>query len=428
MVALVFGIFAVCLALAIPIGVGIGIATFVPGLLDTSFVANAAYIVRAVVGGVDSTPLLAIPLFMLSGSIMARGGISQKLFDVFAYLVGKRTAGIPMAVVMTCVFYGAICGSGPATTAAVGAMTIPILVSLGYDKVFAAALVASAGGIGIVIPPSIPFILYGMATSTSISALFLAGVIPGLLIAALLMAYVYVYCRKRGEDRARVAENHDRLRERGLARIVRESFWALLTPIIILGGIYTGIVTPTEAGVISVFYALIICLFVYRTIRASQIGELLDEAMHAFAPLGILIALAAAFGRVLTLLQVPQMLAAFFTTNFSSPIPFLMILNLVLLLMGMVMDIGPNITILAPMLLPVVTGLHIDPVHFGVVMVVNLCIGFITPPFGLNLFVAAPMVDCPVETLGRRTLPFVLVYLATLLLITFIPAISLFIL
>jgi C4-dicarboxylate transporter DctM subunit len=264
-----------------------------------------------------------------------------------------------------------------------------------------------------------------MSTSTSVSALFLSGVLPGLLIAALLMGYTYLHCKRKGEEKQRIEENYRRLKERGLARILRESFWALLTPLIILGGIYSGILTPTEAGVISVFYALIICLFVYESIQVSHISGLLDEAMRSFAPLGILIALAAAFGRILTLLQVPQMLANFFTTNFSSSTPFLLIVNLVLLLMGMVMDIGPNITILAPMLLPVVTGLQIDPVHFGVVMIVNLCIGFITLPFGLNLFVAGPMINVSVETVGKRAIPFVGVYILALLLITFIPSISL---
>ena len=219
-------------------------------------------------GGLDSFPLLAVPMFVLSGIIMARGGISRKLFDVFAYFMGRRTAGMPCAVVVTCLFYGAISGSGPATVAAVGSMTIPILIEMGYDKKFSTAL---AGGLGVIIPPSIPFIMYGSASGASVSGLFIAGIIPGLLIGALLMIYAFYYCKKNGEDQEKKMVVVGALHEKGLLCVLKDSAFALLSPVIILGCIYTGIASPTEAAVISVFYALLISMLVYKTIKAKDI-------------------------------------------------------------------------------------------------------------------------------------------------------------
>lgn len=426
MLASVLIVFISFLAIGFPIAVAIGFATFLPGILETSFPGNELYVLRSMMGGVDNTPILAIPLFMLSGIIMSKGGISEKLFNVFAYLVGKRTAGMPMAVVITAVFYGAISGSGPATTAAVGAMTIPILISLGYDKVFSAALVAAAGGIGIIIPPSIPFIMYGMMTGTSVGALFTAGFIPGLMIAAMLMTYLYLYCKVKGEDKEKIAENYEKLRVKGLLGVLKEGFWALLTPVIILGGIYTGIVTPTEAAVLSVFYALLVSIFGYKNVKLKEIPGFLDGAVRAYAPIVLLLGFAIAFSRILTLLKAPTILADFFTSSFSSGVTFLMLFNLIILVIGMFMDAGPAVAILSPMLMGILSKFNIDPVHFGIVMVFNLAIGFISPPFGLNLFVASPMADVPVSVVGKKALAFCGVYIIALILITYIPDISLF--
>ncbi len=421
-------IFIGCLIIGFPIAMGIGFATFLPGIINPMFPANALYVLRAMQSGVDSTPILAIPLFMLSGIIMAQGGISEKLFNVFAYFIGKRTAGMPIAVVITAMFYGAISGSGPATTAAVGAMTIPILVSLGYDVVFSAALVAAAGGIGIIIPPSIPFIMYGMMTGTSVGALFTAGFVPGAMIASMLMIYVYFYCKIKGEDKEKIAANHERLKAKGLAAILKEGFWALMTPVIILGGIYSGIVTPTEAAVLSVFYALIVSLFVYKNVKFKDIPSFLDGAIRAYAPIALLLGFAIAFSRVLTLLKAPAMLAEFFTSTFSSGVAFLLIFNFILLIVGMFMDAGPAVAIISPMLMAVLTRFGINPVQFGVVMVFNLAIGFISPPFGLNLFVASPISGASVSQIGKKALAFCAVYLVALMMLTFIPQITLFVL
>ena len=250
----VFILFVICLVIAIPVSISLGIVAVLPGAFDPSFTASASYVIRSMLGGIDSFPLLAVPMFVLAGILMAHGKISQKLFDVFVYFIGKRTAGIPCAVIITCLFYGAISGSAPATVAAVGSMTIPLLIELGYKKDFATAIVAVAGGLGVIIPPSIPFIMYAMATGESVSDLFLAGIVPGLMIGALLMFYAYYHCRRYGEDKEKIDAKVTELREKGFLNILKDSIWALISPVIVLGCIYAGIASPTEAAVISVFY------------------------------------------------------------------------------------------------------------------------------------------------------------------------------
>ncbi|MEA4932224.1 MAG: TRAP transporter large permease [Lawsonibacter sp.] len=425
MLGLVFGVFFIAMLLALPMAVGMGIATIVPHLVNSSFPGNVNYIIQGMVGGLNTTPILAIPLFMLSGALMTRGGISKKLFDIFSIFAGTKTAGIPCAVVVTCLFYGAISGSGPATAAAVGAMCIPILVELGYDKVFSAAIVATAGGLGVIIPPSIPFIMYGLFTNTSVGDMFTAGILPGCLIAFVLMGYCWYYCKRNGEDKEKIAAKYNALKQRGFIHVFLDGFWALLTPVIILGGIYGGFVTPTEAACVSVFYALIVCLFLYKTITLRDIPQLLKDAIVSYAPICMLIGLATGFSRVLVLLRASDALNALITTFIHSSFSLFLVINILLLILGMFMDVGAAVVIIAPILLPVAQSFGINPIHLGVVMVTNLAIGFVTPPFGMNLFVAAPLVNVPVATLGKRALPFILCFIFALILITFIPQISL---
>lgn len=411
--------------IAIPVSITLGIVSVLPGAVDPSFTASGTYVIRSMLGGLDSFPLLAVPMFVLSGIIMAKGGISRKLFDVFAFFMGKRTAGMPCAVVVTCLFYGAISGSAPATVAAVGSMTIPILSEMGYEKKFSTALVAVAGGLGVIIPPSIPFIMYGMASGASVSDLFLAGIIPGLLIGGLLMLYAYCYCRKHGEDAEKKQAMVGKLHEKGLWNVLKESAFALLSPVIILGCIYSGVASPTEAAVISVFYALVISLFVYKSIRMREIWGILVEAIRTYAPILFILAAAIAFSRVLTLMQVPQEISGWILTHFTNPVILLLVINGFLLLVGMVMDTTPAILILTPILLPIVEAVGMDPIHFGIVMVVNLAIGFVTPPIGVNLFVAGSLSDIPVMEIAKKAMPMILYFLAALLVITFVPGISL---
>lgn len=420
-----FLIFAICLILSIPVGITLGIVALLPNLINASFAANPSFIIRAMLGGVDSFPILAVPMFILSGILMARGGVSKKLFDMFSYFVGNKTAGLPIAVIITCLFYGAISGSGPATAAAVGSMTIPLLVSLNYDKVFVTALVAVAGGLGVIIPPSIPFIFYGMASGASVGKLFIAGVLPGLLIGGCLMLYSYYYCRTKGEDKEKLNEYYQSLRNRGFVNVFKDSFWALLAPVIILGSIYSGIASPTEAAVISVFYALIISLFVYKSFTVKEIPEILRESTSTYAPILFILASAIAFARVLTLMQVPQLVAGAITSVFSGKIAILLIMNVLLLFVGMVMDTTPAILILTPILLPIMTAVGVDPIHFGVIMVVNLAIGFVTPPIGINLFVTSALTGVSVEEISKKAFPFIVAFIIALTFITFVPQISL---
>lgn len=425
MIGAIFAGMLVLLVLAVPICVVIAMISLIPYGLDATFAASPMFILHNMVSGLDSITLIAIPMFVLSGIIMARGGISKKLFNVFSYFIGDKTGGLPCAVVITCLFYGAISGSAPATTAAVGAMTIPILVGLGYDLTFCAALVAISGGLGVIIPPSIPFILYSMNSGASVGELFIAGILPGILIGVCLMLYSIYYCKKHGEDKGKLRENIKDLREQGFLKVFMDSFWALLSPVIILGSIYGGICTPTEAAVISVIYALVICLFVYKTLAWNEIYAVLREGVETYAPILFILGAAQAFSRVLTLTQAPQMLAETMGSAFSSKVALILIINVFLLFVGMVMDTGPAILILTPILVPIVKAAGIDPVHFGVIMIVNLAIGFVTPPIGNNLYVASTLTKLPVTSIAKKAMPFMAAFFIALMIITFVPQVSL---
>ncbi len=424
MTALIMISFVILLAIAVPIGLAVAITSMLPSLLTDSFTVSGVYILRSMVGGINQTTLLAIPLFVLSGIIMSRGGVSRKLFDVFSYFIGKKTAGIPCAVVITCLFFGAISGSAPATVAAVGSMTIPVMLDMGYYKKFSVALVAVAGGLGVIIPPSIPFILYSQAAGVSVSDMFLAGVIPGFLIAGILIGYSIYYCKKNGEDKEAINKVVDHLHEQSFGKVFLHSIWALLTPVIILGCIYSGVTSPTEAAAISVLYSLVISLFVYKTLKLQDLWNIFSEAVKTFAPILFILAASVAFSRILTLLQVPQMVSAWIESSITNKIILLLIVNVILLFVGMIMDTTPAIMILTPILLPAVTSFGVNPIHFGIIMVVNLAIGFVTPPIGVNLFVASSLSDVTVMDIAKKAMPMILLFFAALLVLTFVPGFS----
>ena len=417
---LVFIVFLVCIAFSLPIGVSMVMGSIAPiELLEKG--GSIAQVLNNTFSGANSTPILAVPLFILGGVIMAEGGISKRLFNFFAYFVGRFPGGIPCAVIMTCLFYGAISGSGPATTAAVGAMCVPFMVSLGYDKKWSAGLVAVAGGLGVIIPPSIPFVLYSLATGVSTGDLFIGGILPGILIGVLLMMYAVWYCLRKGEDRELIRSEIRKLQERGFWKLFLDSLPSLLCPIIVLGGIYAGFVTPTEAACISVFYALFVSLVVYRTIKPKDLIPMLASAVKTYGGLAFVLAFATAFGRVLSLTKATSIITSFITTNFHSSWLVMAVLVVIFLLLGMVMDTGPAIIILAPVLLPAVQELGVNPVHFGVVLVCCLSIGLATPPFGLDLFVAGNLAEEQPMAIVRKALPFMLAFLIALIAITFVP-------
>jgi C4-dicarboxylate transporter DctM subunit len=304
-------------------------------------------------------------------------------------------------------------------------MTIPLLINLGYDKKFSAALVAIAGGLGVIIPPSIPFVLYGMVSNTSVGDLFIAGILPGILVGGLLMFYAVIYCKIKGEDKEKIAENYNALKAKGVLKVFVDSIWAVLAPIIVLGGIYSGIVTPTEAAVISVFYSVIVSVFIYKEVRLKEIPVFLFEAVNSFSPILLIIAMATAFSRALTILGAPYIISTFIIENFPTKVGFLAVIMLAFFILGMFMDTAPGIAVLVPILLPSTVSLGINPVHFGVILIVNLAIGQVTPPFGTNLFVTSRLSETPVLELGKKALPLIAVFIAALIIIAYIPWFSL---
>lgn len=424
MAGLVFLVFFLCLALGYPIIMCMIGGALTPFAMGAAGASSVAALIRGALGGANSPNILCLPLFIFAGVLMAEGGISKKLFDVFAYFVGNKPGGMPCAVIITCLFYGAISSSGAATAAAIGAMTIPLLVELGYDPKFSAATVAVAGGLGVIIPPSGPFMMYGMATDTSIGSLFIAGILPGILVGCILMIYAVAYCKIHGEDREKIDANYKKITANGFWPLFQDSFWALLSPVIILGGIYAGIVTPTEAAAVSVFYSLLISLFVYKTVSLKDLPALLRSSVKSAAPICFLLAFATAFGRTLSLIKAADVVQSLIMTVASDRISFLLIVIVAFFLLGMVMDTGPAIIILGPIICPIAKSYGIDPVHLGVIMVCNLAIGLVTPPFGLNLFVTSPISGKSPMSIGKEAIPYIGAFLVALLIIAFVEPFS----
>jgi C4-dicarboxylate transporter DctM subunit len=421
MIALVlFLSLVVFLLLSVPIGICLGLATMaVMVLVDGT--PPMVLLARSVVTGADSFPLIAVPLFILAGDVMQKGGMSRRLVGFANSLIGHISAGLAYVNVLASVFFAAISGSSPATVAAIGSNLIPEMEKVGYDRKFSASLTAASGMIGVMIPPSIPFIIYGVTAEVSIGKLFLAGVIPGILFAIMFMFVARMLLR--GNEK--VAESTTEFSAKTVVHSFRESVWALLVPVIILGGIYSGIFTPTEAGAVAVVYAAIVGLFVYGDIKFSDLPDILAGSAMTSGTILILVIMATAFGRVITLAQIPSDLAASLTSLSDNPIIILLLINLMLLIIGMFMETISSIIIMTPILLPVTVALGVDPIAFGVIMTVNLAIGFCTPPLGVNLFVASSISGVSIEQLSKAILPFFAGMLVLLLLITYVPAISL---
>ena len=372
----------VCLVLTVPIGFSLGIASLAYILYTKQL--TFGFIAQNLVTGCDSFPIMAIPFFVFAGELMGGGGISRRLLNVASVFFGRIRGGLAIVTVVVCMFFAAISGSGPATVAAVGGMVVPTMLQKGYDKKFVLALIAAAGSIGVIIPPSIPMVVYSVTTNSSVSKLFLAGFAPGILIGVVLCLYSYFYARSHGYK----GDDEPFSAKRALKE-VKDSFWALLSPVIILGGIYGGIFTPTEAAAVSVIYSLVIGCLVYKELDLKQLGTVTKNACETTATILIVIGCAAGFSKVLTLGRIPTTVATFLTTMTDSKILILLLINVLLLIVGCFMETLCAIMILAPILFPVVTALGVDVTHFGIIMVVNLAIGFITPPLGVNLFVAS---------------------------------------
>lgn len=411
-----------CLILLLVLGIPIGISIALSALLTIFYTGSVPleYFAQGLITSVDSFPLLAVPLFILAGDIMGKGGLSERLIKVADALVGHKTGGLGIAAVITCMFFAAISGSGPATVAAIGTMMIPAMINEGYDKRFATAIVCAAGCVGVIIPPSIPMVMYGVTGSQSIGKLFIAGIIPGIIIGIALMLVVYIIAKKRGYKGTEKSSFKEFLKAAWDAK------WALFVPIIILGGIYGGIFTPTEAAGVAVVYGLIIALFVYKNLKWKELPKLLIDTGVTTAAIMLIVGTATAFGKILTVEQIPRQITEGLLSVSENPVVIILMINILLLIVGCFMDTTAAIVILTPLLLPVALNLGIDPIHFGIIMVVNLAIGFITPPFGVNLFVGSGIAELSIWEIVKQIIPFLIALLICLLLIVFIPQISLF--
>lgn len=416
-----FASFGVFIVTSVPIGIALGLSVMIALLLDGGMPLE--FLMKELTTSVNSFPLLAIPFFILAGEIMGRGGISKRLINVAESIVGSVIGGTALTSIVTCMFFAAISGSGPATVAAVGGIMIPAMVSKGYDRKFATAVVASAGSIGVIIPPSIPMVMYGVSGSVSIGDMFIAGIIPGILVGFGLMIYAYYYSKKNN-----YLGNGMKVSIRNIVREVWNAKWSLLIPVIILGGIYGGIFTPTEAAAAAVFIGFIIGVFFYRELKLKDLEEVFIESALLTATILVIVGTATAFGKLLAMEQIPNKIAESMLSLSSNPTLIIMCMIVLLLIVGCFMDTIAAIIILTPILLPVATLVGYNPIHFGIIMIVSLAIGFITPPVGVNLFVGAGISGISLEVLSKAILPFIVVMIIILLIITFIPTLSLLLL
>ncbi|WBU55335.1 TRAP transporter large permease [Paracoccus sp. SCSIO 75233] len=403
--------------MGVPIAVSIGLASIVgievQGRLPLLLIAQRMFT------GLDSFPLMAIPLFILAGNLMSGGGISRRLVDLARSLVGRVQGGLACSCVLTCMMFASVSGSSVATTFAIGAILIPAMVNQGYPKPLAASIQASSAELGVLIPPSIPLILYGVSTETSVGQLFIAGIGPGILVASALMALVLVICRLRGLGLNDGADCPP------FRTALVSALPALAVPVVIIGGIYAGIFTPTEASAAAVAVALIVGIGIYRELPLRELPRILRETIVSTTAIMLIISAAALFSFLIARSGLPNDIAAWFGTVFDSKIGFLFAVNVLLLFIGMFIETSAAILVLAPILTPIAIQFGVDPVHFGLIVVVNLALGMITPPLGVNLFAACAVANIPIEKIIPQLIWFVATVICCLLLITYVPVISL---
>ena len=414
-ILVLFGTMFLLMMIGSPIAVALGVATMVTMTATTNI--SLTTMSTACLSGLDSFPLMAIPFFMLAGNLMKSGGISRRILDFADAVVGWVTGSVGMVTVVASMFFAALSGSSPATVTAIGGITIPEMKEEGYDPAYATAITAAAGTIGVIIPPSIPFVIYGVAAQCSISDLFLAGIIPGILIGVVLMIVNYVTAKKHGFGHTK------KFHAGHLLRTLGDSIWALLVPVIILGGIYGGIFTPTESAVAAILYSIFVGVFIYHELDLKSILEAFKETALINGQTTFLVGISMAFARFLTMSQVPGTLAKGIL-GISNPIAILLVINLFLLVVGCFIDNISSTVILTPILLPIVAGIGMSPIQFGIVMTVNLAIGFSTPPSGCNLFFASAISNVSVVDIAKKILPMIGVMLIVLMALTFIPALS----
>lgn len=432
-VSALFIVLFILLLIGVPVGFAIGGATMFSMLVfsDLNMAINAQY----AYSGIFSFTVMAIPFFMLAGLIMSTGGIARKIVNFASTLISFVNGAIASVTIIACMFFGALSGSGMATTSAIGGMMIPEMKKKGYDPAYAATIVCFGGIVGPIIPPSLSFVLYGASTGVSIPQLFLAGILPGLLLGVMFVIANIIICTIKGVDlKAEKKSREDekvpikealKYRLTEIGKSFKDGFWALLSPVIILGGIYSGVFTPTEAACISVVYSIIISLFVYKDLTLLGLKEVFLDTAVLNGITSFLLGYSTVFSTYMTYEKVPQMITQFLTTVSSNPLVVLLFINLILLVVGLFLDTVPAIIVIAPILMPTVKALAINPIHFGVVMAVNLAIGLCTPPYGCNLFVGAAVAKIKMESMFVYIVPFFIVALIGLAIITYVPWLSL---
>ena len=413
-------ILIICAVILLFVGapIAVAIAGSTTLAIGTSGIFGLEVVPQQMFIALNSFPLMAIPFFILAGHLMQVGGISERLIDFGSALIGHLTGGLAMAAVLTSMFFAAISGSGAATVAAIGSILIPAMLAHGYGRGFTAANQAVSGALGVIIPPSIPLILFAVAANESAGDMFLAGILPGIIVTMSLLLMAYFYSRKRGYKGVQKATGKE------LLIAFRRSILALLMPVIVLGGIYGGIFTPTEAAVVAVLYALIVG-FVYKRFTLKKLADAFADSSVTSAIVMIVIAAAGLFAFYINVLGFPDQILAFMESINLGVIGFLILANLLLLIAGMFIEAAAAILIFVPILLPMAVGLGIDPVHFGMIMVVNLSVGLVTPPVGLNLFVASDLAKMSLSALSKAVIPFILVLLISIAIVSGVPQLSL---
>lgn len=418
MIALLIIVFFVLLLLGVPI---------VYTLLGSSVITYMAFsprdlmtVVQNMHSANESFALLAIPLFILSGMLMSGGGISRRLVDFFEKVMGFMTGGLAIVAIVACVFFGALSGSAPATVAAIGSIMIPSMVQRGYDKAWTADLLASTGTLGCVIPPSIPMVLYGVLSKTSVTALFTAGVVPGVFVGVCYCIYAHLKCKREGIGKAQKYSGKE------IWKSFVDAIWALLMPVIILGGIYAGIFTATEAATVSVVYGLIIGVFVYKEMKLKDIPKLLFTAATSSASILMIIATAASFATILTRNNIPTIVANWIIGFAKTPAMFWLAFSGFMLILGMFMSVSPALVILTPILAPAISQLGIHPVHFGLCFVIWMCIGTITPPFGSSVFITCGITKISSAEAFRKVIPFCVIFVVAVIILMIFPEFTLF--
>jgi C4-dicarboxylate transporter DctM subunit len=415
-VLILFGLLAVLMTIGMPVGVALGLTVLSFMFAFTTVPLES--VALKMFTGIEKFEIMAIPFFILAGNFLTSGGVARRMINFATAMVGHITGGLGMSAVLACALFAAVSGSSPATVVAIGSILIPAMLKQGFSLRFAAGSVASAGGLGILIPPSIVMVMYAVTTNTSIGALFMAGVVPGLLLALMLGVATWWQAKKHGFPRGPKESWAKRW------RYFRDAIWGLMLILVVMGGIYSGIFTATEAAAMSAVYAFVIAMFVYKDLRWKQIPRVLLDSANMASMLLFIIASAVLFSFILTSEQIPQQMAQAIVASGLGPVGFLVVVNILLLLAGNIMEPSSIILILAPILFPVAVALGIDPIHFGVIVTVNMEIGMITPPVGLNLFVASGITRAGMSEMTMAVLPWLYTMLVFLIMVTYIPSIS----